>query len=50
MNKVKRVLIWIDELAPTPWLVDGVKQARPIKQIIILVILIASVLWVFAKV
>jgi hypothetical protein len=34
MNTFKKILKKIDELAPDPWYVEGVKQARPLTQIV----------------
>jgi hypothetical protein len=33
MNKFERLLKRIDSIAPDPWYIDGVKQARPVTQL-----------------
>lgn len=33
MNRFERILKRIDSIAPDPWYVDGVKQARPVTQL-----------------
>ncbi len=34
METISRLLKKIDELAPNPWYVEGVKQSRPLTQIL----------------
>lgn len=47
--KIKKLLQHIDNIAPTPWIVEGVEQARPLSQIIfsIVAIIILTLVIVF---
>jgi len=49
MSQLRRVLTWIDDLAPHPWIVEGVEQKRPLNQIITFIIIFPIGLWLITK-
>lgn len=44
---MKKTLKKLDNLFPTPWIVDGVEQARPVTQLILLFVFIIIGLIIF---
>ena len=50
MKKFNQFLVKIDQSFPDPWIVDGVVQARPVKQIVfILGVIIGTVICFFIQ-
>ena len=47
--KIQKILQKIDNITPTPWIVEGVEQARPLSQIIfsIVAIIILTLVIIF---
>ena len=44
MNKLTKLIIKLDQSAPDPWIVDGVKQSRPTTQVGIIIGVIGTLI------
>lgn len=49
MGAISRLLKKIDTLAPNPWYVEGVKQARPLTQILTFIVMTTIVIFLIAS-